>query len=141
MFNLGPDKMIIIFVLALVLLGPEELPGAARRLGEFMRVVRSYSDGFRHEMNSMVEHVTGLDPSDPWGQLDSAPAEKEHPEPLRPEFPDPAISHEHQDPDAISGASPSGQAETGLSNASAPDATLKPEAETARSDPSERPVP
>lgn len=65
MLNLGPDKMIVIFVLALVLLGPEKLPGAARRLGELMRVARHYSDGFRQEMNAMVEHVTGLDSPDP----------------------------------------------------------------------------
>lgn len=114
MLNLGPDKMIVIFVLALVLLGPEKLPGAARRLGELMRVARHYSDGFRQEMNAMVEHVTGLDSPDPDRNSHSAPSEGERthptlPEPTvqdRPGLSDGADEHKRASPSASAEAGP-----------------------------------
>ncbi len=114
MLNLGPDKLIVIFLLALVLLGPEKLPGAARRLGEVMRVVRHYSDGFRQEMSTMVEHVTNLDPTDPHSSTSrSTPSEDEPSQAASGEPTVPASTGPSQGPDEHKHDSPSTAAETG----------------------------
>jgi len=63
-FNFGADKMMVVFLVALVLLGPDKLPQAAKQWGRVVRVVRRYSDGFREELNSVIQEATGLDPAD-----------------------------------------------------------------------------
>ena len=112
MFNVSPDKLIVIFVVALVLLGPEKLPGAARRLGEVVRVVRRYSDGFRQEMSAMAEHVTNLDSTDPHSsESRSTPSEEELSQVTSSEPTVPAGPSES--PDGHRHDSPSTPAETG----------------------------
>ena len=36
-FNVGPEKILLVLLIALVLLGPRELPDAARKLGNVLR--------------------------------------------------------------------------------------------------------
>ena len=33
MFNVGPEKLLLLFIIALIVLGPSKLPDAARTLG------------------------------------------------------------------------------------------------------------
>jgi len=53
-FNLQGGELIIIALLALVVLGPEKLPEAARWFGRMYAQVRRMGDGFTKEFQSAV---------------------------------------------------------------------------------------
>ncbi len=51
MFGLGPTELIIIFVLALVVLGPERIPSAAAQLGKMIRNFRKATYDLRSQVD------------------------------------------------------------------------------------------
>ena len=55
MFNLQGGELIIIALLALVVLGPEKLPEAARWFGRVYAQIRRMGDGFTQEFQSTVK--------------------------------------------------------------------------------------
>lgn len=55
MFNLQGGELIIIGLVALVVLGPEKLPDAARRLGRIIAQIRQMGDGFVDEFRQAVD--------------------------------------------------------------------------------------
>ena len=52
---LSPSDTAIVFVLALLLFGPEQLPKLARQLGEAMRHIQSTTHTFMQEMERAAE--------------------------------------------------------------------------------------
>ncbi|MDT8451440.1 MAG: Sec-independent protein translocase protein TatB [Gammaproteobacteria bacterium] len=50
MFDIGFWEILLILVLALVVIGPERLPGAARTLGLWVGKARRYVEGVKGEM-------------------------------------------------------------------------------------------
>jgi sec-independent protein translocase protein TatB len=52
MFGIGPQELVIVALIALVVLGPRRLPQMARDLGSFVREARSSLDEFREELDS-----------------------------------------------------------------------------------------
>jgi sec-independent protein translocase protein TatB len=66
-FGLTFDKLLLIGVLALLLIGPERLPAYAKRLGEWTKRVRTYLGGARERMrDEMGPEFDDID----WKQLD-----------------------------------------------------------------------
>lgn len=61
------EKLIIVVVIALIVIGPEKLPGFAHKLGELVRNVKRMADGakdrLREEMGPEFDEVN-------WKQLD-----------------------------------------------------------------------
>ena len=55
MGNLGWAEIAVIVVVALVVLGPEKLPGAARQIGNVLRQVRKISTGFQQELQNALD--------------------------------------------------------------------------------------
>lgn len=49
MFGVGPEELVLILVLALLVLGPERLPKVARDLGKIVGELRRTSDELRDE--------------------------------------------------------------------------------------------
>lgn len=62
MFNVGGAEMLVIMVVALLVLGPNKLPEAAKQAGKWMGELRKISTGFQHEMRQAMHEV-----SDPFG--------------------------------------------------------------------------
>lgn len=58
MFNLSGSELIVIALLALVVLGPEKLPGAIRRVGRVYAELKRISSGFESEFRAMVDDTT-----------------------------------------------------------------------------------
>jgi len=54
-FNLQGSEIIIILLLALVVLGPEKLPDAMRKAGQFYGELKKMSSGFQSEFRAAVE--------------------------------------------------------------------------------------
>jgi len=55
MFDVGFWEILLILVLALVIIGPERLPGAARKAGLFVGKARRYIEGVRTEVEQELD--------------------------------------------------------------------------------------
>ncbi|NOQ90147.1 MAG: twin-arginine translocase subunit TatB, partial [Gammaproteobacteria bacterium] len=55
MFDVGFWEILLLIVLALVVIGPERLPGAARQAGLFVGKARRYIEGVRSEVESELD--------------------------------------------------------------------------------------
>lgn len=55
MFNIGGGEMIVIFLLALLVLGPERLPKAMGQLGRAVAQMRRLSSGFQDEIRRAMD--------------------------------------------------------------------------------------
>ncbi|MGO9876839.1 MAG: twin-arginine translocase TatA/TatE family subunit [Acidimicrobiia bacterium] len=54
MFDLGPEKILMILAVACMFLGPTELPKAARKIGAVRGQLRSWQDALRAEVSSAL---------------------------------------------------------------------------------------
>ena len=54
MLDLSPDKLLMLAVVALVVLGPNRLPGAARTVGRFFGQMRSMSASLQSEVREAL---------------------------------------------------------------------------------------
>ena len=55
MGNLGSGELLIIFFVALLVLGPNKLPDAARQVGRAVNEIRRVSGGFQREMREAMQ--------------------------------------------------------------------------------------
>ncbi len=57
MFNIGGGELLVIALIALIVLGPQRLPGAARQAGKAMGELRRLSTGFQTELRSAFDEA------------------------------------------------------------------------------------
>lgn len=74
MLNIGGAELLIILVLALVVLGPERLPGVARQLGQTVSGLRSLAAGFQSEIEAAAKAAAEDDSMTLEGPTDRAEA-------------------------------------------------------------------
>lgn len=55
MLNIGGPELLIILLVALVVLGPDRLPGAARQVGQTVNQLRSMAQGFQSELEQAAK--------------------------------------------------------------------------------------
>lgn len=55
MGNLGSGELLVIFFVALLVLGPNKLPDAARQVGRAVNEIRRVSGGFQREMREAMQ--------------------------------------------------------------------------------------
>lgn len=55
MFNVGGGEIVVVLLLALLLLGPERLPQAARKVGRVLNELRRMTSGFEEEMRKAID--------------------------------------------------------------------------------------
>ena len=60
---IGPEKIILLLFIALVVLGPEKLPDAARKAGRVLTEIRRVTNGLSAELHQVVTDT--LDPPRP----------------------------------------------------------------------------
>ena len=73
MFDIGFQELILIFVIALIVFGPKNLPDLGRRLGRAMREFRRASDEFR----STIETNLKINEPDPMPEPTPVPVAAE----------------------------------------------------------------
>jgi sec-independent protein translocase protein TatA len=84
LFNIGPEEIILILVLALIVFGPKRLPEIGRTVGKSLREFRKASDDIRQELSLHLDDEPEADPAPaPATQLPAAtngdgPAPEEH---------------------------------------------------------------
>lgn len=64
MFNVGGGELFVIVLLALIVLGPDKLPGAMRTLGGWVGEMRKIASGFQAEMHKAVDQATSVAKTD-----------------------------------------------------------------------------
>ena len=67
MFGLSGEKILILGVLAAIILGPDRLPGYARKLAQFVKGVRKFAENANSQMKD--ELGEGFEDMD-WRKLD-----------------------------------------------------------------------
>ena len=55
MFDLGWSKLLIIAILAIVVVGPKELPGLMRTIGKFIGQIKRQADEFRAQLRDAMK--------------------------------------------------------------------------------------
>lgn len=55
MFNVGGPEVLVILLVALIALGPGQLPEAARKVGQVMSEIRKVSTSFQRELTSAFD--------------------------------------------------------------------------------------
>jgi len=92
MFNVGGPEVLVILLVALIVLGPHQLPKAARQVGQVMAEIRKVSTGFQRELTSALEAEEKkvqppMKPQSPGGPQDVASAAPPPDEDAAPEDP------------------------------------------------------
>jgi len=75
MFGIGMTELLVIFVIALLVLGPKRLPEMARSLGRGMAEFRRASSDMRREFVDLAEDVKIEDPARTPAPPDEKPAQ------------------------------------------------------------------
>lgn len=57
MFNVGAGEMFVVFLLALIVLGPERLPKAMGQVGRYVAQMRKLSSGFQDEIKRAMDPI------------------------------------------------------------------------------------
>ena len=55
MFNIGAPELFLIFIIALIVLGPQKLPDLARTLGKIVGEFRKATDDFKENLNQDIQ--------------------------------------------------------------------------------------
>jgi sec-independent protein translocase protein TatB len=55
-FDIGFSELLVVFVVALLILGPERLPHAARTAGLWVRKIRRSINSVQREINAQLDH-------------------------------------------------------------------------------------
>ena len=73
MFNIGGAELLVILLVALLVLGPNKLPQAARQVGHFMGEFRRIADGFQNELKSAMDDPLAMAPKKPSPEKPKSP--------------------------------------------------------------------
>lgn len=96
MFDIGLPELMVIFVVAVIVFGPDRLPDFARQAGRFIRQVRQFTQSARDDIRSELGpefadfELTDLDPrravrkyvQEAWDESDDAPVLRRGQRPL-----------------------------------------------------------
>jgi Tat protein translocase TatB subunit len=78
-FNIGPEKLMLVLVVALIVLGPDKLPNAARQIGRYVNDFRRISQSFQDELRGAIDLANTSPPQpgagDTTGGAAAAPAD------------------------------------------------------------------
>lgn len=75
MFNISATELLVIAVVALLVLGPDKLPDAMRKLGRATRELKRITSGFEAELrDALSDPVEAPQPSPPATEANAPPA-------------------------------------------------------------------
>ena len=72
MFDVGFDEMLLIAIVAIVVIGPKDLPMALRTVGRWMAKVRRVSGHFRSGIETMIREAELEDMEKKWREQNAA---------------------------------------------------------------------
>jgi sec-independent protein translocase protein TatB len=84
MFDIGPSELLLIMIVAVVAIGPKELPGALRSIGKWIGQMRRVSTHFRTGLDAMIREAEMQELEAKWA-AQNAKIMAEHPADAPPE--------------------------------------------------------
>ena len=90
MFDIGWDEMLFTAIVAIVVIGPKDLPRALRTAGRWIGKVRRVSGHFRSGIETMIREAEMEDMEKQWREQNDA-VMREHPPVLDPLGQDPGM--------------------------------------------------
>ena len=84
MFDIGPSELLLIIVVAVIAIGPKELPAALRTAGRWIGQMRRMSAHFRNGFDAMVREAEMQELEEKWA-AQNAKIMREHPADAPPE--------------------------------------------------------
>jgi sec-independent protein translocase protein TatB len=82
MFDVGMDEMLVIAVVAIVVIGPKDLPLALRTVGRWTAKIRKVSGHFRSGIDTMIREAELAEMEQKWKEQNAAIMNADpHPEP------------------------------------------------------------
>ena len=84
MFDIGPSELLLIVIVAVIAIGPKELPGALRTVGRWMGQMRRISTHFRSGLDAMIREAEMQELEQRWAEQ-NAKIMREHPADAPPE--------------------------------------------------------
>jgi Tat protein translocase TatB subunit len=75
--SLGPAEILVILIVALIVLGPERLPKAARQLGKAFGEVRRWSSGVQDDLRGALDFGDDDEPARPVAAVPDLPRESD----------------------------------------------------------------
>ena len=85
MFDIGPDELLLIVIVAVIVIGPKDLPRALRTAGQWMGKVRKVSGHFRSGLDAMIREAEMAELEKQW-QEQNLKIMAEHPADAPPEM-------------------------------------------------------
>jgi sec-independent protein translocase protein TatB len=82
MFDIGADELLLIVVVAIVVIGPKDLPRAMRLAGQWIAKVRRVSGHFRSGIETMIREAELAEMEQKWREQNEAILKANPPEPL-----------------------------------------------------------
>ena len=76
--SLGPEKIILILVVALIVFGPQRLPEIARQVGAAVRELRRMQDAVRGELDQVLHPDYSPPDPTPTGEIASSTEDNDH---------------------------------------------------------------
>ena len=67
-FNVGPAEMIVVALVLLMAVGPEQLPGVIRRVGRGASQIRSMTEGLRSDFMAGMEEIERATDAESWAK-------------------------------------------------------------------------
>ena len=96
MFGLGMSELILLGVLALILIGPKQLPEVARTLGRFINDLKRSAEGLTEDIKKQATIDLDLDSLDPRKTQNKKPKQEKQQDEFVP-LPDPEQSSYNHD--------------------------------------------
>ena len=84
MFDIGPSELLLIMIVAVIAIGPKELPGALRSIGKWIGQMRRVSTHFRSGLDAMIREAEMQELEQKWAEQ-NAKIMREHPADAPPE--------------------------------------------------------
>jgi sec-independent protein translocase protein TatB len=85
MLDIGPDELLLIVIVAVIVIGPKDLPRALRTAGQWIGKVRKVSGHFRSGLDAMIREAEMAELEQQW-QQQNLKIMAEHPADAAPEM-------------------------------------------------------
>ncbi|MBL8775564.1 MAG: twin-arginine translocase subunit TatB [Acidimicrobiales bacterium] len=121
MFNIGGAELLVILLVALLVLGPNKLPQAARQVGHFLGEFRRIADGFQNELKSAMDDPLAMAPKKPPAEKPKSPGGPTVIEADSTDADEPATDGNADDGAEVTDPGPTANGTAGVADPSAPD--------------------
>lgn len=110
MFDIGASEFLLVIIVAIVVIGPKDLPLALRTAGRWIAKIRRVSGHFRSGIETMIREAELEEMERKWRDQNEA-IMRDSP-PLPADVPNPASAEAHNPASAEAGATASAQSDT-----------------------------